>query len=132
MTFCFNMAISMVYRHLQRTYLPDSIYFVTTNVRERNPFFNDHNLATMLEETIWYSRRIHRCVLYAYVIMPDHLHLLMQPTRTNISQIMHAIKINSSRDIHKYLYSRGIDIAMLKQNPTFLVHWNRGQNKNYN
>ena len=25
-----------------------------------------------------------------------------------------------------------VDIAMLKQNPTFLVHWNRGQNKNYN
>ncbi len=86
-------------------------YFVTTNLRGWFPYFHDHTLAEILEETIWYSRRIHRCVLYAYVIMPDHLHLLVQPTRTTISQIMHAIKINSSRDVHRSMHSRGIVTA---------------------
>lgn len=32
---------------------------------------------------------------------------------TNISQIMFAIKINSSRDIHKHMHSRGIDTSAM-------------------
>lgn len=106
--------VSMLHRHLHRTYIPGGIYFVTTNVRERRPFLTDRENATIVEETIWWSRKIHRCVLYAYVIMPDHLHMLVRPTRTNISQIMHAVKINSSRDIHRGMHSQGIDTSAME------------------
>ena len=39
--------------------------------------------------------------------------MLVGPTITNISQILYAIKINSSRDIHKYIHSRGIDTSAM-------------------
>ncbi len=98
---------------MHRTYVPDGIYFVTTDVRHHIPMFAHAEIARILEKTIWWSRKAHRCILYAYVIMPDHLHILVEPTMTNISQIMHTIKINSSRDIHKHTHSRGIDTSAM-------------------
>ena len=39
--------------------------------------------------------------LYAYVVMPDHVHLLIEPTgRSTISTVMHCFKRNVSRSIN--------------------------------
>ncbi len=90
------------HRHIHRTYLPDATYFVTTYVRHRREFFLNPDIARIVEETIWHERTS-RFIIYAYVVMPDHLHLLLQPTCKTISNIMQSLKSNSCREINRYL-----------------------------
>ncbi len=58
---------------------PNSAFFVSTQTARRQPFFRHERWANLLRETI-----LHYCEtgysLHAYVIMPDHLHLLIVPT----------------------------------------------------
>lgn len=91
------------YHHIRRTYLSNSIYFVTTNVRGWYPYFLKRSLAEILIGNIWWSHKEQQFTIYAFVVMPDHLHRLVQPQRTNISGVMHSIKNNSSRDIRRFL-----------------------------
>lgn len=93
-------------KHIRRIYLPDAIYFVTTCVRYRNPAFLDEAIAQILEHTIHLNKKLKHFVLYAYVIMPDHMHLLVRPSEANISEVMRSIKTNSSRDINRHNASR--------------------------
>ncbi|MGA8743699.1 MAG: transposase [Terracidiphilus sp.] len=55
-----------------------SACFVSTQTAQRQPFFRHERWANLLRETI-----LHYCdngySLHAYVIMPDHLHLLITP-----------------------------------------------------
>ena len=49
--------------------------------------------------------------MYAYVILPDHIHLFLRPdSGANISTIMHSFKRNVSRDINILIHN-GIDAA---------------------
>ncbi len=96
-------ASSGLHKHIRRTYLPEAIYFVTTNVQERVPYFLDRDLAEMLIGNLWWSQKVQTFIVYAFVVMPDHLHLLVQPQKTRISDVLHSIKNNSSRDIRRFL-----------------------------
>ena len=56
-------------------------YFVSTQTAQRQPFFRHERWAVLLAETILhYSQQ--EFALHAYVIMPDHLHILLVPNRT--------------------------------------------------
>ncbi len=96
----------MWHRHIHRTYIVDGIYFVTTYIRFRSEFFGDPGVAKIVEESIWWKRHAQN-IVYAYVIMPDHLHLLIQPKTRNISEVMRSIKTNSSREINRHLHNAG-------------------------
>ena len=39
--------------------------------------------------------------LIAFVVMPDHIHLIIIPKQKNISQAMHSIKSFSSKEINR-------------------------------
>lgn len=45
--------------------------------------------------------------LVAFVIMPDHLHLIIIPKGKNVSQSMHSIKSFSSKEINKNSQHKG-------------------------
>ena len=92
----------MFYQHIHRIYIPNGIYFVTTNVRNRTPLFMNRDIVRIVERSIWHARTS-LFVTYAFVVMPDHLHLLIHPKKGNISEIMKSIKENSSRDINTYI-----------------------------
>jgi putative transposase len=56
----------------------DSAYFVSTQTVGRKPFFRHDRWAQLMLATIDHYRES-GYVLHAFVIMPDHLHLLMTP-----------------------------------------------------
>ncbi len=116
----------MEHHHLHRTYLPDVIYFVTTNIRYRKDFFRDENIAKVVEQSIWWKRRS-QYIIYAYVVMLDHLHALFQPTKGNISRIMKSIKENASRDINKFIQtSHSGDGAVAAMRGEEVFRWQKG------
>lgn len=83
-------------------------YFVTTDINRRLPLFDDSKLANILKNNIFYYKETLDFILYAYVVMPDHLHMVIKVNEQyNISKVMQAIKYHAAKDVHNYLESEG-------------------------
>jgi putative transposase len=54
-------------------------YFVTSNTADRKPFFRHERWSRLFLETL-YGYRPERYLLHAFVLMPDHFHLLITPS----------------------------------------------------
>lgn len=83
-------------------------YFVTTVVQERRPIFLDDKMCRILLVSIEYFKLILDYKIYAYCIMPDHLHLILHPIgKYDLSYIMQMIKGSFARKINKMSVSTG-------------------------
>lgn len=61
-------------------------------------------------EHIWLNASVKRFTVFSFVVMPDHLHLLIQTLGTNVSECMRSFKTNTSREINRYLSrTAGVD-----------------------
>src|SRR5271154_4516619 len=65
-------------------------YFITTATHNRRRLFQVERNAALLLETIDHYRASY--LLHAYVVMPDHLHLLITPTDITIERAMQLVK----------------------------------------
>jgi putative transposase len=72
----------------------------------KNPTFCDY-----LAEAVRAAQHTHRFDVWAYVFMPEHLHLLIYPTQEvySISAILKSIKQSVSRRAINWLRQRGYD-----------------------
>ncbi len=77
-----------------------SIYFITTSLGQKTPSFSERE-AEIVQETILDLASSKEVMLYAYVIMPDHIHLLIKPLNLGISKTLQLIKGRASRKINK-------------------------------
>lgn len=85
-------------RHFEAGYS----YFVTSIVQERRPIFADEKMCKILLVTVEYFKLILDYRIYAYCIMPDHLHLILHPTgKHDLSYIMQMIKGSFARKFNK-------------------------------
>jgi putative transposase len=50
---------------------------------------------------------MHGAQLFAFCILPDHVHMLISPGEKGLSSFMHAFKKNSSRDIPNLFWKKG-------------------------
>jgi putative transposase len=62
-----------------RLFSPPGTYFVTFRTRNYRRLFQVENYARLLLKTIFHYRREGRYLLHAFVLMPDHVHLLLTP-----------------------------------------------------
>jgi putative transposase len=65
-------------------------YFVSTQTAERQPFFRHERWANLLPE-IFQHYRGNSYLLHAYVIMPDHFHMILSP-KESVERAMQKIK----------------------------------------
>jgi len=91
-----------------RFHTAEAIYFVTSKTRGNRRFFSDKRNSRILLNCIDNFRKKGRYPLLAFVIMPDHLHIMLKPNgNENISKIMHSIKRGSSRLINQMWSRKG-------------------------
>lgn len=86
-----------------------STYFVTFRVKKTlgKPLIKNPILADVVEEALWFGYG-DRYILEAYVIMPDHVHLLLTPLFDwDLSKILQGIKGYTSKNINKLLNRKG-------------------------
>ena len=57
----------------------DRIFFITTISAQRRPIFRHPPTANLLIETLERYRRERKYLMHEFVVMPDHLHLLITP-----------------------------------------------------
>ena len=105
----------------------DYIHFITTKTQNRVSLFNNKKNCLILLKIINILRNQLKFKLLGYVIMPDHLHLLIKPSAENsynVSYIMMMIKGCSAREINiaeaKPSASRTEEIKHLHKDPTRL------------
>lgn len=56
---------------------PATAYFVTACTCAGQPLFGDAAMATEVVDTLTWLRATRRCQIYAYCVMPNHIHLLL-------------------------------------------------------
>ena len=81
---------------------PGTSYFVTTKCWQSRTVFQVTEVAEILVETLFTYRDRGIYLLHEFVIMPDHLHLILTPSSTaSLEKAMQSIKGGSSHHIHK-------------------------------
>ena len=71
----------------------DVIMFITTNVYQNQPLFENNAYAREVVETLYKVQEMRSFDLYGFVIMPDHCHLLLLiPSPETISKVMQVFK----------------------------------------
>ena len=88
----------------KRFYGPNKFYFITTVTYKRYPYFCHNEFCEIFINNLYISKKIKKFNTYGWVILPDHIHLLLNVIgKHNISQIMQSVKMNASRDINKII-----------------------------
>ena len=83
---------------LHRYYGAGYLHFITTSCYRRTPLLASPQHRDLLLEVLEQMRRRYRFVLAGYVVMPEHVHLLLsEPERGNPSKVMQAIKQGFAR-----------------------------------
>ena len=79
---------------------PGATYFVTTNTWQRRSAFYNAEAALMLQTTIFSYRDAGEYFVHSYVIMPNHLHVILTPgNSTTLERAAGLIKGGSSYEI---------------------------------
>ena len=83
-------------------------YFVTFTTEARQAIFQRPDVATLFVEQLQRLRHELRFLLLAYVIMPDHVHLVLVPREAaNLARIMQFVKGRFSRAHHQRFGGEG-------------------------
>ena len=89
---------------MKRIYIPYSCYHITTNPKERIPYFQEDEFIEILSYTIEECMQLKKSNLIGYKINPDHIHMIIQVRDLfNISEVIHSIKRVSSDRINQIL-----------------------------
>jgi REP element-mobilizing transposase RayT len=100
-----------------RNRVEGSVFYITTNVYRRLPIFASPSFITPILDSLNFYRHQFKCKLFGYVIMLDHLHLLIYPTgeSTIVSDFM--------RDFKRFTSGRIARQAELEGKTDWVVHF---------
>jgi putative transposase len=83
---------------LKRYQESGDLHFLTFSCWERQPYFSNRELCELFEQRLEDARRRYVFRVFGYVVMPEHIHLLMsEPARSNVSRTMQALKTSISK-----------------------------------
>ncbi len=81
---------------------PGCTYFVTTKTWENRAIFHVEESVEILVQRLLFCRDQGNFLLHEFVVMPNHLHLLLTPGEdTTLEKVMQLIKGGSSHEIHQ-------------------------------
>jgi len=78
-------------------------YFITNATSDRRRLFQLEANAALFLETLQHYRKEGRFKLHAFVVMPDHIHLLLTPLEITIERAIALIKGGFSHRLHSKL-----------------------------
>jgi len=95
---------SLVPNQLRRYYGAGHLHFITTSCFRRMPLLARPQCRDLFLEVLERVRRRYRFVVVGYVVMPEHVHLLLSESeRGNPSKVMQAIKQGFARRLLRNL-----------------------------
>ena len=128
----------------RRFYQPNTAVFITIVTAKRIPYFEKVENISLLESTLENVHQLYSFEVFAYVIMPDHIHLILDGLgdQHNFSQIIHSFKRNLTLNYKKHYQINGSLSLWQKrfwdhvirdetdlQNHVDYIHWNPVKHK---
>jgi putative transposase len=83
------------------------IYLLTAVVKHRTPLFRDFKLGRCVVAEMMNAQRWNQAQSLAWVVMPDHLHWLMQLEDASLETLMRQVKSRSSKAINERCATTG-------------------------
>ena len=82
------------YKMVQRYDIPGHAHFLTFSCYRRLPLLASDDSCSVLADCVRKACSAHDCDVWAYVFMPEHVHLLVRPRSSNyrISDVLKAVK----------------------------------------
>ncbi|MGA7894608.1 MAG: transposase [Candidatus Sulfotelmatobacter sp.] len=114
--------------NLHRYYGAGYSHFITTSCYQRRPLLGTPHFRDLLLEVTEEIRQRHRFVVVGYVVMPEHVHILLsEPERGNPSVVMAALKQTfAHRLLHELRAKTGAQTDALWSTPVAVGHvWQR-------
>jgi putative transposase len=120
-------------KQCQRLNVPGHAHALTFSCFQRRPFLSKDRSRQWLIEAIDRARSRHGYHLWAYVIMPEHVHMLVWPTATeySISALLNTVKQSVSKRALPWIREHAPEFLnqLEDRQPNGLVHhrfWQRG------
>ena len=84
--------------HLRRYRVshPGRLYMLTTVTQQRRPLFHNFNFARLVVTHLRQADRENSCLTLAWVVMPDHVHWLIELKEVTLATLMRRFKSRSS------------------------------------
>ena len=103
--------------HKGRHSLANQVYLITVVTTQRTPVFADLSAARRLIQVLREEERLQRATTWAFVVMPDHLHWLMQlGDSVSLSACVQSVKSMTSRHLGRTIWQAGFhDRAMRRE-----------------
>jgi putative transposase len=87
---------------LKRYYGRGHLHFLTFSCYRRLPLLNTVRARNLFVDALEKIRERHQFLVVGYVVMPDHVHLLIgEPAKGTPSMVLQALKQRVSRDLRK-------------------------------
>jgi putative transposase len=83
---------------LKRIQHSQQSHFITFSCYHRRPFFRDERLRDIFLQSLEQTRDRYHFLVFGYVVMPEHVHLLVSETEAEVlSKAIQALKISVAR-----------------------------------
>ncbi len=79
------------------------IFNVTTNANDKIPWCTWFGIPEILIENLAMTRDVKKAQLYAFNVLPNHVHIIVSPGEQGLSKFMQSFKSNSMKNIQDYL-----------------------------
>src|SRR5882757_10367422 len=84
--------------HLKRYQQEGDDHFITFSCHNRQPYLNTSAARDLVEHSLEATRRNYNFELFGYVIMPEHVHLLLsEPREKLLATALQALKVSISK-----------------------------------
>lgn len=79
------------------------VHALTFSCYRRRPFLSDAQIREYFLESLENARRKHGFLIWAYVVMPEHVHLVVPPRGVKVAAILKSIKQPTTQKSVRYL-----------------------------
>jgi REP element-mobilizing transposase RayT len=79
------------------------MFHITICAKNRIPWCTRKGVPEIIIDNLVMTRNIHGATLYAFCILPDHVHVIVKPRRGGLSNFMCSFKSNASRDARRLM-----------------------------
>src|SRR5258706_7045433 len=87
-------------RNLKRYYGAGNLHFITCSCYRRQPLLGTARRRDLLLTVLEQMRKRYQFVVAGYVVMPEHIHLLIsEPQKKNPSTVMQALQLSFARRV---------------------------------
>ena len=99
-------------------------FFISTQTHNRRRLFQTEANAQLFLDTLQHYRREGNYKLHAFVLMPDHIHLLLTPQTITLERSMQLIKGGFSHRLNSKLpiWQRGFTDHRIRDRDDFIAH----------